>query len=668
MARHITLLLGVHAHQPAGNFREVVDTAHTQCYQPFLRTLHRYPAFRFSLHASGWLLGELAARHPDDVALLREMVARGQVELFGGGDTEPVLAAIPARDRRGQLDALGARLQHTLGARPRGAWLTERVWEATVVPELADAGIEFVTVDDYHFLCAGCTADTLDGYFTTEENDRRLDLFPISEALRYRLPFAPAAEAVAYLESLAREDTSGQAAIYFDDIEKFGIWPETFQWVYEQRWLEQFIEGVLASPVLATGHFGEFRDRNRTRGVVYLPSTSYIEMNEWTLPAGPARTYAGLVEQEKAAGRYEQTRPFVRGGIWRNFLSRYPESNWMHKRMLGLSRRLDGLGAAAPVALRELLYLAQANDAYWHGLFGGLYLPHLRRGVWQALVALERGLDTLQPRPDALRADADLDGAEEVFLHNDQLQVVVRDDDDAAAVEFDSYTLGHNFGDTLARREEHYSHRLHAGQQHEAAHGGIASPHERVSFRHVISAADTLPDARARRLFVDSWEAPGAAPAALAYRPAEGEATWSAPVGAGTLEKRYRLDGDTLRVSWRLRGAAAGRLHTRLDLAMPSCDGFLGRIRHAGTILGGFAEPVLLPQLAQLQLEDGVLGGTVHLAASPPATLESAPHVTVSQSEAGFEKVMQSLSLALAVSLQGPDGRFECALRVVAGA
>jgi len=32
-------------------------------------------------------------------------------------------------------------LERTLGQRPQGAWLTERVWEATVVPSLADSGI-----------------------------------------------------------------------------------------------------------------------------------------------------------------------------------------------------------------------------------------------------------------------------------------------------------------------------------------------------------------------------------------------------------------------------------------------------------------------------------------------------------------------------------------------
>ncbi len=671
MARAVTLLLGVHAHQPAGNFREVVDDAHARCYRPFLHILHRYPDFRFAIHVSGWLLGELQQRFPKDVALLGEMVARGQVELFGGGDTEPVLAAIPARDRRGQLDALSERLHSVLGARPEGAWLTERVWEATVVPELADAGIGFVTVDDYHFLCAGRTMDELSGYFSTEDNDRRLDLFPISEALRYRIPFAPASEAIAYLESLAGADGDEPAAVYFDDIEKFGIWPETHRWVYEERWLEQFIEGVLASPVLSTGHYGDYRRRHATRGVVYLPTTSYIEMNEWTLPPQAAQVYSGLVEQERAAGRYDQARPFVRGGIWRNFFSRYPESNWMHKRMLSLSRRLDALPSGqAPARLRELLYLAQANDAYWHGLFGGLYLPHLRRGVYNALVELERALDLLQPRVSPWRDDLDLDGRDEVFLHNHAVQVVVRDDEDAAVLEFDAYALAHNFGDTLTRRTEHYNRKLTSGEQDHSAESGIASPHDRVSFRHQINPQDLLPDPRPRRLFLDTWHPTcgenGPAGGALApeYRQAaRDQLQWQAATAGGSIEKSYRLDGEALVVSWRFLGLGAGEFETRVDLALPSCDGFLGRVQVDGTILGGFGSPLTLPSTTGLTLDDGVLGGTLSLDSSRPVAVTAAPHFTVSQSEAGFEKIMQAFSLQLRVALSAPEESLELTLR-----
>ena len=78
-------------------------------------------------------------------------------------------------------------------------------------------------VDDYHFLCAGKTAAELNGYFTTEEDGRVLDLFPISEALRYRVPFSPPHDVVAHFESLAHASVGGSSvsAVYFDDIEKF---------------------------------------------------------------------------------------------------------------------------------------------------------------------------------------------------------------------------------------------------------------------------------------------------------------------------------------------------------------------------------------------------------------------------------------------------------------
>ena len=73
----LALLFGAHGHQPVGNFPSVLETAHERCYRPFLRTLHRFPGFRFSLHFSGCLLDYLLARHPDDMALLNEMVDRG---------------------------------------------------------------------------------------------------------------------------------------------------------------------------------------------------------------------------------------------------------------------------------------------------------------------------------------------------------------------------------------------------------------------------------------------------------------------------------------------------------------------------------------------------------------------------------------------------------------
>ncbi|CAG4883534.1 Glycosyl hydrolase [Georgfuchsia toluolica] len=637
----IALLFGVHAHQPVGNFPAVIEEAHLRCYRMFLQTLERYPTFRFSVHFSGWLLDVLMQRYPDDMERLKAMTQRGQVEWFGSGDCEPVLAAIPQRDRISQIETLSNKIERHFGQRPAGAWLTERVWESSVVPALVDCGIRYVAVDDYHFFCAGQPPEKLGSFWTTEEDGRTLDLFPISEQARYRLPFSSATEAVAWLERLAREGQS--AAIYFDDIEKFGIWPETYEWVYEKGWLTQFIEGVLGSKLIRTATYADYHRVHATRGIVYLPTTSYIEMNEWTLPAPAARAFHRLVEQEKAAGRYDDDKSYLRGGIWRNFFSRFPEANWMHKRMLEQSARLASLPQAArTLRMQESLHRAQANDAYWHGLFGGLYLPHLRRAVWNNLLALEADLDGVALRPAVERRDVDLDGYGEMFLRSQALQAVVRDDGNAALIELSAYAAGHNFGDTLRRIDEAYHDKIGPAQQPHAKHEGIASAHDRVAFIHEIGPGDLVPDSRPRASFIDTC----GHHVLDAYQSSGAAGDFVLDGNGWRVEKHYAVSGSRLSVRYRCEGLS-GRFETQLNIAMPSCDGYSGRyILADGSIPCGFGQELKLDAATKLILDDSVLAGALCLS-FPPASISARPYYTVSQSEAGFEKIMQGVELTL---------------------
>jgi hypothetical protein len=654
MSRSIALLFGVHAHQPVGNFASVLDDAYLRCYQPFLSMMHRFPQFLFSIHISGWLYDYLLRRYPDDIPLLKEIVARGQVELFGAGYTEPVLASIPVRDRIGQINFMADRLEQTLGQRPKGAWLTERVWDSTVVPALVDCGIEYVIVDDYHFLCAGKENSELTGFFSTEEDGRRLDVFPISEALRYRLPFAPAAEVVSYLESLAAED-GVPAAVYFDDIEKFGIWPETYDWVYKRGWLNDFIEGVLASSIIKPMRYCDYHAQERTRGVVYLPTTSYIEMNEWTLPALAANRFDNLIQDARRAGHYESIKSFLRGGIWRNFFTRYPESNWMHKRMLLLSARFSALPPLLKTkAMRESLYEAQANDAYWHGLFGGLYLPHLRRAIYNALVRLEGLLDIVSPRYGVQVADLDFDGHDEIFLHNGVLQAIIRTDGLADICELDAYRLNHNFGDTLTRQVEHYHHKINLSPGLSQSKSGVANPHEQINFKHDVSPDDVRVDALRRSLFIDRLIVKNQAEV-LRYLGPEGidvsQPVFTCQQAGISMSKQFSLEDNRILVQYTFLGPTQGQLEVELNLAMPSCDGPAGSFRNDDGVLGGFGQPLELARCRNLILHDEVLGGKLILSTSQDAKIFSEPCFSVSQSEAGFEKIMQAVTIRLAWSL-----------------
>lgn len=650
MSKPVSLLFGVHAHQPVGNFPEVLVDAHLRCYKPFLQALYRYPDFHFSVHFSGWLLDFLIKHYPEDMALLEEMVARKQVELFGAGDTEPVLAVIPNRDRIGQIETFSSKLDEKFGQRPQGAWLTERVWESTVIPALADCGIRYVIVDDYHFLCAGKLHAELNGYFTTEEDTHTLDLFPISETLRYKFPFSPVDETIAYLEALADSGQTdiGNAAIYFDDIEKFGIWPETYQWVYEKGWLEQFIQRVLASPKISTQHYRDFHATEKTRGIVYLPTTSYIEMNEWTLPVESANSYADLVQQAQSSGWYEQKKAFIRGGIWKNFFSRYPESNWMHKRMLGLSGRFASLPANQQTKeMQQKLYQSQANDAYWHGLFGGLYLPHLRRAIYCNIVELEALLDIREPRPAYFTEDADLDGVEEAFLQNGVIQAVLKLDSTASICELDAYLLKHNFGDTLRRQAEHYYQKIQPGERvlPNQEINGIASAHDRINYKHEINVADIEADVHPQGMFVDRLDG-----VYISYRHQSfttKSINFQAEETSQHITKKVELENNRLKVSYFFTGKKRNVFKTEINLAMPSCDGMGGRYIYEGEIPGGFGQPLKLAKMTQITLEDDTLKGNILLKISSPVIFYAQPHFTVSQSESGFEKIMQAVKLIL---------------------
>jgi hypothetical protein len=244
----------------------------------------------------------------------------------------------------------------------------------------------------------------------------------------------------------------------------------------------------------------------------------------------------------------------------------------MHKRMQQLSARLTVLDAAATPRMLELLHLTQANDAYWHGLFGGLYLPHLRRAVWNALIELEALLDAATPR-QPVASDLDMDGCDEFFIGNGTLQAVVRDDGLGAIHEFDDYRLRHNFGDTLARRPEHYYRKIRdndpSHDQHKA--DGIASAHDRVNFRHPVSAADLVADRVPRVLFLDRQNGD-----TVRYQRPRPQSSGSVKLSADRIEKQITIESDRLRVEYKLESGVAP-LQTEINLAMPSCDGFLGR-------------------------------------------------------------------------------------------
>ncbi len=100
-------------------------------------------------------------------------------------------------------------------------------------------------------------------------------------------------------------------------------------------------------------------------------------------------------------------------------------------------------------------------------------------------------------------------------------------------------------------------------------------------------------------------------------------------------------------MSYHFAGEVEGMFSTEINLAMPSCDGWSGRYIHQGQIPGGFGQLLELSMMTGLTLDDDELAGSIVLDVSSPAALRAQPHYSVSQSEGGFEKIMQAVTLKL---------------------
>ncbi len=671
----VRFILGIHAHQPVGNLPEVLAEAYRLSYAPFLEVLSEFPRVPFALHYSGALFDWLETDHPEFLDRLAGFIARGQIELLTGGYYEPILAAIPDADKIGQIQRMTSYLTSRFGVRPRGMWLAERVWEPHLAKPIAEAGVEYVVLDDNHFKAAGLPDSALTGHFLTEEQGIPLALFPISQRLRYLIPFREPSETLAYLGQRAAL-RPGALAVMADDAEKFGGWPGTHDWVYGRGWLKRFLRALSENADWL--HLATFSQAltDPPRGRVYLPATSYTEMTEWALPAEAAVAFEdGLTRLESLPGA-EDIRAFFRGGFWRNFLTKYPEANTLHKKMLRVSRRVHALPPRNPerAAVLQALWRGQCNDAYWHGVFGGLYLPHLRHAAFHHLIRAEQMLKASETGGEAVRAetvDWDADGEVEILLESPHLALVVEPTRGGGVVELDACAKAFNLGNTLSRRAEAYHRKLASADR---TVKGATTIHEPRGVKEEGLAALLQYDAYRRGNFVDHWLPAGAQLAELSR---EGGAAGLAlaaydhrilregahPVldlegradreGASLrIQKRFRLapDAPRLAVEYQLRPEgvlAPGHFGVELNLAF-----YMGPPPDRIVEINGDRpmDPSLLAVaesagVREVRIVDAWLGLAARLTLDPPATLWRCPLYTISQSEAGYERVPQQITL-----------------------
>jgi alpha-amylase len=636
-----SLVFCVHSHQPVGNFGWVFEDAYEKSYKPFFETLAKHPSIPVSCHFSGSLLDWLVRQKPDFIEVLKKMGSRGQLEFLGGGYYEPIYGAIPKRDLAGQIALMREKLKTIFGAEPRGAWLTERVWDPDLVSPLRKAGVEYTILDDLHLEMAGIESPVT-GYYYAKEGKDTLDLFASMKQLRYLMPFRKAEETIEFL--LSSKAGPGDAFVFADDCEKFGMWPGTYQWVYEEKWLDRFLTHLEEErDRIKVFTFSQFKDRFKAKRAVRIPHASYSEMMEWS------------------------------GGHFYNFFKKYPESRYMRDRMWHVSdllektRSKNGTSADWKKA-KEALYRAQCNCTYWHGVFGGLYLHHLRSAVFENLIQAEdilvkHGKKAGRKTAAPIRVEA-LGSGDRLQLRQKHLVSFFNPEYGGALEELDYLPKSVNLMCNLQRHKEAY-HEAVLKKVSSAAEGQPFSIHHmlgakekdldkflhydvarRLSFMDHFFAEEVTLEDFSRSEYKEAGDFIG-----KPYRPAakkraaprvidlqrDGEIRQGARSRPFRVSKMITPSGDAaLSARYRLTNPGPGELR------------FVFGVEFNFSIGENFAMKGLYEKnVREWVLNDSWRGLAIKLAVSKESALVAAPVETVSESESGLERTYQELAVLL---------------------
>ena len=468
--------MAFHVFQPVFNLEGEIEKAFSLAYEPFLEVLERFPGVKATFHFSGNMLEWFEKNKPGYIRMARNMSERGQIEIMGGGFFEPIMPHIPRQDAAEQIKMMSMTVERIFGKKPVGAWTTERVWHRTLADLYSDEGMKYTILDDHHLLSSFVGDIGRYSPCVTYGDTGSVVVLPASTKLRYLMPFGPVSKTIDYMKSATRRNAGTVPCFFFaDDLEKFGSWPHTHFHVYKKKWLEKFFKALLAeNKWLETATCSEMIGPEKMRDVGVLQPASYPEMEEWA------------------------------GGDFGNFMNRYPESGRMHGRMLEVSGRIseniaqgDGVfSATGTLEARTELFKAQTNCPYWHGTFGGVYLPHLRAGVYSHIIRAEKILDrSLRFGEDAVfcfeRSFGK--GRSESVMENSYLKIYIDPLRGATISEVDLKNRELNLVNSFSRRKEGYHKMLKKGAAavtRKARKAAMKNEYEDVDIHEILGVSE----------------------------------------------------------------------------------------------------------------------------------------------------------------------------------
>lgn len=394
-----------------------------------IELLDSFQNIKTTFHLSSNLISYLDKKNSGFSSNLRLLLERNQVELLSGGLYEPLIPLTPKEDRQTQFSLMNRFLNHTFGYTPSGALLAEYSWEPSVALDLAKSRLQYTCLPKEHFTQAGLDEKNIQGYYLTEEEGRKIAIFPISCELNQFISKYNPEEALRNLEEKNIDNASHSIVLFCDCNDRD---------LKTLSWLKIFFHLLTnKNDSFETRLFHEYYIHTKPSGRIYIP---------------------------EAGNTTEQSyKP------WKNSLLRYPEANLLQKKMLRVSKKINSAkeGKSRFKVIKEmisqaqdLLFQGQRNNAYWDNILSGLYIPEERHRTYSCLIKAENLIDAASRQApkwiQVYEIDYDCDGHDEIIIETESQNIYISPSMGGTILEHDYRSKNINLTNVISRKEESY--------------------------------------------------------------------------------------------------------------------------------------------------------------------------------------------------------------------
>lgn len=438
----LNLALGFHSHLPLDHHKIKTNDLDNESSIKYLSSLgaltdlidsvSNFEGIKTNFHLSGNVITFLDKKYSDFSSKIRNLLDSNQLELLSGGLYEPIFPSIPKEDRQTQILQMSRLINHIYGYSPRGAWITESVWEPSLTLDLAKARIEYTCLPKEYFTSVGMNNDELSGYFVTEEEGRKIGVFPVSYNLNILMGKHLPQEVIDLLIASSRNHNSDNPFLVL-------LYEHKVTDKSRLNWLINFFELLeKENDSINTVLLGDYYLKNKPKGRIYLGTHQENESQHLT--------------------RY-----------WNQFLLKYPEANLLHKKMLRISKKINAAkeGKSRFKVIKEminqaqdLLLKGQANNAYWDNKLQGIYSPNERHNTYSNLIKAENLIDAASRQVSkwlqVVEIDYDCDGNDEIIIETETQNIYISPALGGTILEHDFRPKNINLLNVISRKKENY--------------------------------------------------------------------------------------------------------------------------------------------------------------------------------------------------------------------